>query len=137
LRLPSVVPFRFWSVLLWRLQRLEAIPLLLFDLNGTAARDFLDRRGSGNDGASDQKQDGCADSNAHSGGEGRSAPTADMIESCKIMFACSITRHGTLSRSLSRDHSGPGEGWDQAPGLPEGLAWGTPGAKFWRSPAFK
>src|SRR6476469_8564124 len=34
LRLPSVVPFRFWSILLWRLERLEAVPLLLFDLNG-------------------------------------------------------------------------------------------------------
>jgi hypothetical protein len=47
----------------WRLESLEAVPPLLIDLNGTAARDFLDRRGSGNDGASDQKQDGCADSN--------------------------------------------------------------------------
>ena len=44
------------------------------DLNGRAARDFLDRRGSGNDGASNQKQDCCADSDAHSHAP-RRAPT--------------------------------------------------------------
>jgi len=95
-----VLPFPLRSVLPFRLQGLEAVPPLDVVPNSAAARDFLNRGGSSDNGAFGQKQRSYADSYAHSLDEGHSAPSVNVTAERKTMPACcSIQGHGTLQIS--------------------------------------